>query len=412
MPVRLDKVPPLALRPAQPGFLRWLGLLLLLLCLLLGVGGGLVFGDEPLPQWPVDFWGLAVGIPIFGWCLLGFLRVALYLGQQGVADGWDEAREEDLIRKIRQGRRSQQLLSVSLYTAFRNPEDQPDAQLNKLRSGTQSLKAQATRLGEAPLRHSRLHCGADESSNDLLLRVVTQVLSDLAQTLAQVPDDRLLALLLEIESSFSEDLLCRVWQQAWAESGIRQTTVLVEGSGLAAVDHWLDQRINDQAMLMVVALHLAPEQPEDTAEVAVGLLLGNRLTQTTLAPIAYLHRPEQERAATDIDLLYATRQALDWVPLQAQAVERVWRAGIDAQRQASIATALMDVPMPVQPPQGLCNLDAVLGQPGKTSPWLAIAAAAQSIERGAGPQFIFSGGGAATAGLWGTVLMPVSPLST
>jgi hypothetical protein len=383
---------------------------LLLLCLLVGVGGGVVFNDDPLPQWPVDFWGLAVGVPIFGWCVLGFLRVAVYFGQQGAADGWDAAREEDLIRKIRQGRRSQQLLSVCLHTALLNPENQLDEQLNKLDSGTQSLKTQPIRLGEAPLRHSRLHCGADESSNDLLLRVMTQVLSDLAQTLAQVPDDRPLALLLEIESSFSEDLLCRVWQQAWAESRIRQTTVPVEGCGLAAVDQWLDQRINDHAMLMIVALQLAPEQTEGTAEVAVGLLLGNRLTQSTLAPIAYLHRPEQEREPTDADLLYATRQALDWVPLQAQAVERVWRAGIDAQRHAAIATVLREVPMPGQLPQGVCNLDALLGQPGKTSPWLAIAAAARTVECGAGPQFIFSGGGAATTGLWGAVLMPVSAL--
>jgi hypothetical protein len=140
------------------------------------------------------------------------------------------------------------------------------------------------------------------------------------------------------------------------------------------------------------------------------LLLGNRLMQSILAPIAYLHRPEQERKPTDADLLCATRQALDWVPLQAQAVKRVWLTGIDPQRHAAIATVLMDVPMPVQLPKALCNLDALLGQPGKASPWLAIAAAAQTIERGAGPQFIFSGG-TAVDGLWSTVLMPVSPLS-
>ncbi len=176
---------------------------------------------------------------------------------------------------------------------------------------------------------------------------------------------------------------------------------------MAAVDQWLDQRINDQAMLMIVALQLAPEQAEGTAEVAVGLLLGNRLTQSTLAPIAYLHRPEQERELTDVDLLYATRQALDWVPLQAQAVERVWRAGIDAQRHAAIATVLREVPMPDQLPRGVCNLDAMLGHPGCASPWLAVVTGTQAIQRGAGPQFIFSGG-AAASGLWGTVLMPVS----
>ena len=101
MPIRLDKIPPPALRPKPPRFLLWLGLLLL--SCLLGAGATLLFGDETLPQRPSDFWRLALGIPILGWCVLGFGRVLLHAGEHGAADGWDEAREEDLIRKIVRG---------------------------------------------------------------------------------------------------------------------------------------------------------------------------------------------------------------------------------------------------------------------------------------------------------------------
>ncbi|VVN65729.1 hypothetical protein [Pseudomonas fluorescens] len=409
MPVRLDKVPALALRPARPRI--WLWLVLLLLCLLLGVGGTLLFGDEPLRQRPVDFWGLALGLPILGWCVLGFVRVLFHIGEQSAADGWDEAREDDMIRKIRQGRRSQQVLGVSLYTALQDLADEPTAQLEALLSGTEALKTQPARMDGATVSHSRLIEDSGEDLEAVLLSVLEQRLADLAPILAQLSDDKPLALLLEVDSRLPEDQWRPAWRKIWRESGIRRSTVPVEGSGLAAVDQWLDQHIGDQALLLVLAVQLAPEKLEGTAEVAVGLLFGNRLTQTSLAPIAYLHRPEQERKPTDADLLYATRQALDWVPLQAKSIEKAWRVGIDPQRHAAIATVLVDVPMPVKQPQGLCNLDALLGHPGKASPWLAIAAAAQTIERGAGPQFIFSGGGAATAGLWGTVLMPVSPLS-
>lgn len=185
----------------------------------------------------------------------------------------------------------------------------------------------------------------------------------------------------------------------------------VEGYGLDAVDQWLDQRITDQALLLVVALRFAPQQPEGTAEVAVGLLFGNRLTQTTLAPIAYLHRPEQERGPTTEALLYAARQALDWVPLEAKSIEQVWRGGIDPQREVAIASVLVDAAMPFKPNQGLHNLDALLGHPGEASPWLAIAAATQNLQRGTGPQFIFNGGSYAEVGLWSTVLTPVPALS-
>lgn len=406
MPIRLDKIPPLALRPQRPRFLLWLGLLLLF-CLL-GAGGTLLFGDETLPQRPSDFWRMALSIPILVWCVLGFGRVLLHVGQQGAADGWDEAREVDMIRKIRQGRRSQQVLAVSLQTALRQPEDEPATQLEVLLSGTMALKSQASRLDGATLRHSCLSCDADENPEAILLSIWAQTLADLAPTLAQLPDDQPLALLLDTDIGLPEKQWRRVWRQAWRESGIRQCIEPVDGSGLAALDQWLDQRIGDRALLLVLAVQFAPQQPEGTAEAAVGLLFGNRLTQTTLAPIAYLHRPEQERKPTADDLLYATRQALDWVPLESTSIERVWRVGIDAQRAVAIASVLSEVPMPVNK-TGLCNLDAMLGHPGCASPWLAIAAGTQATAHGVGPQFIFSGGGAA-AGLWGAVLMPVSAL--
>ncbi|VVP41631.1 hypothetical protein PS874_04757 [Pseudomonas fluorescens] len=404
MPVRLDKVPPLAPRPARPRIWLWLGLLLS--GSLLGLGGTLLFGDETLHQKPGEFWGLALGIPILSWCVLGFGRMLFHMGEHAAADGWDEAREEVLIRKIRQGRRSQQVLGVSWYTALSAPGEPPAAQLDALLSATIALKSQPSRSDLTTFSHSRLSAGTDADLKRTLLRILAQVLSDLAPTLARLPDNAPLALLLEVDSGLSEDQWRAAWRKAWRESGIRQSTVPVEGNGLAALDQWLDQRIGDQALLLVLAVQLAPEQPEGTAEVAVGVLFGNRLTQTTLAPIAYLHRPEQERQPTDADLLYATRQALDWVPLEAKSIEKTWRVGIDPQRHASIATVLAKEPMLGK--QALCNLDALLGHPGKASPWLAIAAATQTIERGAGAQLIFSGGGPATAGLWGTVLMPVS----
>ncbi|OXR36107.1 hypothetical protein PSUM_09700 [Pseudomonas umsongensis] len=406
MPIRLDKVPPPALYPQPPRFLLWLGLLLLF-CLL-GTGGTLLFGDETLPEQPSDLWHLALGFPILGWCVLGFGRMLLYVGEHGAAEGWDEAREEDLTRKIRQGRRSQQVLGVSLQTALQEPGDEPSIQLEALLSGANALKSQASRMDGAILRHSCLSCDADENPEALLLSIWAQTLADLAPTLAQLPADQPLALLLDVDTGLPENQWRRVWQQAWRESGIRQPVTPVDGGGLTALDQWLDRRIRDRALLLVVAVQFAPQQPEGTAEAAVGLLFGNRLTQTTLAPIAYLHRPEQERTPSSDDLLYATRQALDWVPLESTSIERVWRVGIDAQRAVAVASVLSEVLMPVNK-TGLSNLDAMLGHPGCISPWLAVATGTQAIARGIGPQFIFSGGGGAT-GLWGTVLMPVSAL--
>jgi len=408
MPVRLDSVPALAMRPARPRI--WLWLVLLLLSLLPGMGATLLFSDEPLRQQPADFLSFAFGLPFLAWCVLGFGRVLLHIGEQSAADGWDEAREEDMGRRIQRGRRSQQVLGVNLYTSLQAPTDEHTTELEALPSGIE-VKAQTPSMGGAAVGHSRLFEDSGEDPEAVLLTVLRQGLADLVPILKQLSDDKPLALLLEVDCKLPEEQWRFAWQRIWRESGIRQSKVAVEGSGLAAVDQWLDQRIGDQALLLVMAVHVAPEQPEGTAIAAVSLLLGNRLTQNTLAPIAYLHRPEQEREPTYTDLFYATRQALDWVPLQAQAVEQVWQVGIDAQRHAAINTVLAEIPLLIKSSEGVCNLDALLGHPGVASPWLAIAAATQTIQGGAGPQFIFSGGDVDT-GLWSTVLMPVSPLST
>jgi hypothetical protein len=294
---------------------------------------------------------------------------------------------------------------------LREPDDRDGAiQLDALLDGTQALKSQAGRQSAAATRHSRLNSDLT-APQDLLQEALGKVLADLAPTLAQLPEARSLAVVLDVGSGLPEDIVQRVWLQAWGASGIRQTAQAFEVSGLEAVDQWLDERIADPELLMVVALQIAPQQLKGTAEVAVGLLLGNRLTQTTLTPRAYLHRPEQERELATEHLRYAANQALQWVPVPADAVERVWRAGVDAQRGATLAAVFSDAGLPMKHEQKGCDLDALLGQAGKASPWLAIAAAAQLLERGAGPQFIFSGNSSVEAGLWCTVLMPVPPLS-
>lgn len=225
MPVRLDQIPALAVRPARPR--AWLWLSLLPLFVLSGLGLALLLSTQPLPQQPLNFWGLALGVPLVSWCMLGLGRALLYIGQHHAADGWDEAREEDMAGKIRRGRRSQQVLGVSLYTALRASGEEPLAQLNALLSGTKALKAQPALLDEATLRHSRLPRDTEQDPEIALLHILRQVLADLSQTLAQLPDDTPLTLLLEVDSGLSDGWLSRIWRQAWCESGIRQSAVPV-----------------------------------------------------------------------------------------------------------------------------------------------------------------------------------------
>ncbi|WP_330213909.1 hypothetical protein [Pseudomonas sp. Z18(2022)] len=404
MPVKLNQVPPPASRPSPPRVWLWLALLPLLL--LVASGGALLFSSQPLQEQVDVFWGIVVGVPTFGWCLLVFGRFLLYFDQKHAANGWDQARDQDLAERKRRGRRSQQVLSVSLHTALGDPK----VQLDELLGGSQRPTALPSRMAPALLCKSCLSADTPDPEQ-ALLKVMGRVLDDLLPALTKLPNDTPLGLLLEIDSGFPEAQWRRVWGQAWSEAGIRQPVVSVDSSGLFAVDQWLDQRISDKALLLVVAIQFAQAQPQGASEVAVGILLGNRLTQTTLSPMAYLHRPEQEHGPTLEALRYAVFQALDWVPLPGRFIEHVWRVGVGKQRNAALTAVLNEVAMPMPQSQGLHDLDTLLGCTGKASPWLAIAAATQTFQRGAGPQFIFSGSSGVDSLLWGTALTPVPTLS-
>lgn len=408
MPVNLEKIPPIMLEPPGPRVWRWL--LLLGVLLLLGLGLAVWLGRDVSPDQLSKVWVTALGAAFAVWCVLGLMRASLYIGQCVVVDKWNDEREAHLVQTMRRARRSQQVLAVSLHTALRTRgAEGGELQSDALHNGTKVLTVQPDWLASKErIRHSRLSPEQSETPEQLLRRVLQQVLADIAKVLKPLPEDKSLALLLDVNSSIPDKILSELWQEVWSESGIRQTVMRVEGTGLSVVDAWLDARIEDEALLLVVAFQVAPAGAQGTAEAVVGLLFGNRRTQTLLEPMAYLHRPEQEREPTPDSLLYATRQALDWVPVKALSVGHVWVVGADPVRKMAITMAINSAPLLKENKQGLRDLDACLGNPHCAAPWVAIAAAVESIRGEKMAHFIFSGDSTADSRLWCSVVMPPS----
>ena len=398
MAIRLEQISAQAPRPGRPMMARWVVFLALLA--LMGILSAFVIGGPALLHQPERFWAAAIGVPVAAWGVLGFFRVLVYLGQRRVADGWDQAREQDIQRCIAAGRRSLQVLAATSHTAFRCQGAGEEAQLDALLAGRLAIETQAERLDHRRTRHSRLPCDTQDLPEAALLKLLSQVFSTFAASLKSLPEDVPLALLLDIDTALPEHRLRRLYRQAWQVAGIRQTAKLIAGSGPPVLDHWLDQRIADPAVLMVVAVRFGLAEPDEQAEVAAGLLLGNRLTQHWLPPLAFVHRPEQVRGQAPGDVLAAARQALEWVPLACDMPRDTWRVGIAPDLAQSIPSVAGDV--------RLCDLDAALGLAGCASFWLATALATQCIQRGAGPQFLFSGDGEEPTSLWAGVVTPVA----
>jgi hypothetical protein len=145
-----------------------------------------------------------------------------------------------------------------------------------------------------------------------------------------------------------------------------------------------------------------------TAEAVVAVLFGNRLTQSRLPPLAYLHRPELQREPGTRGLRCAVDQALDWVPVEAGVIRHAWSAGVEEGDAAAITAVLDDLSMLSENPQHLHDFGTALGNPGCAGPWLAIAAAVESIQAEAAPHFIFNAERSADRRVWCAVVMPPS----
>lgn len=83
-------------------------------------------------------------------------------------------------------------------------------------------------------------------------------------------------------------------------------------------------------------------------------------------------------------------------------------AGRPAQRNGDFNQLLVDTSLLKEDHAALHDIDAFLGQPGVVAPWLAIAAASESIKAVAEPHLVLSGDQAQGQRLWCTSVSPPS----
>ncbi|WP_434525470.1 hypothetical protein [Photorhabdus asymbiotica] len=406
MSVRLNLLPGPAPRPKPLRFWFWFVLLPGVL-LVVGVISTDLWGGVDMHHQPVMFGLHALGIPVLCWGFMAGCRWLMYVGQHLGADGWDERRQQVILQETRRGRRSLQILSVALHTAFAD-EKAPSAQIESLIKHEKALKAQASWQSEEAVRHSRLPMLNDDSPDELVRRTLSSIMTTFAPALAPLPENTPLAVVFEANTALSVSVLREIWQQVWAEAGIRQPVSFIEGAGLSVVDDWLDKRIRERSLLVVVALQICPLQPEKTAESAVGLILGNRLTQKTLTPLAFLHRPE---CAAHLALGQSVFQALDWVPVTPESLQHVWLSGLSQEDREAFIALSSTAPLNMTGEQGIYDLDSSLGSAGCVAPWLVVAAAACAVQHITACQLTLSGASVSDEGCWCAVISPyaISP---
>ncbi|ECI6680384.1 hypothetical protein EHE65_03945 [Salmonella enterica subsp. enterica] len=396
MPVRLNTIPDNEPYPAPPTRIKWLAALLLLLSI--GVALTSLFASNELAKNGPYFWGLACGVPAFLWSLAGSVRWLVFMTQHVRADVWNQRREAVILQETRRGRRALQILSLSVQTALTG--NTVAETTTALLAREQVLSTHAVLRGEDAVRRSLIPVFTEQPVLQRLSEIFSHLFSDIRPQLCLLPDDFHINVLMEADIPLSMRVVRRTWEKEWQKAGLPEARIFSGPEpGLAAVDDWLDNYIQEKAVLLIISVRLEPENPELTAESATALLLANRLTQTVLTPLALLHRPER---VTSVESIAAdVAQALDWMPVSPDTVTGTWLAELTIEHRA----ALLSLNQPFAEEGALYELDAFLGRSGPAAPWLSVSSATLAAIHSRKPQLALS---CAQDGeyLWAAVVSP------
>ncbi|EAN4680373.1 hypothetical protein EHN46_15780 [Salmonella enterica] len=396
MPVRLNSIPDAEPYPKPPARVKWLSALLLMLSS--GVALTSLFANDELAKNGSYFWGLACGIPAFIWSLAASIRWLVFMTQYVRAAAWNQRREEVILQETRRGRRALQILSLSVQTAL-NGDSLAETSMDFL-ARKQMLSTYSVLRGENTVRRSVIPVLTDQPVTKRLPEIFSRLFGDIRPQLCRLSDDFHINVLLEVNVPLSELVVMDTWMNEWQKAGFPKVRLFSSPErGLVAIDDWLDNYIQEKAVLLIISVRLEPENPELTAESATALLLANRLTQTVLTPLALLHRPER---VTSVESIAAdVAQALDWMPVSPDTVTGTWLAELTIEHRA----ALLSLNQPFAEEGALYELDAFLGRSGPAAPWLSVSSATLAAIHSRKPQLALS---CAQDGeyLWAAVVSP------
>ncbi|WP_370090834.1 hypothetical protein [Buttiauxella sp. 3AFRM03] len=390
----LKKTPPLYSRPAPLKLGRWFYSLIIIISLsviIMRMFGGYIKSH--------DFWLIALGIPVSCWFIVGTAYVVIWMLKDIKASGYNRQREKWILSETRKSRRALQVLSTSLISGH-NLKDKNDI-LNSLIKNKGIISSQQDRVGNEGVRLSRI-----PDSNDSLTEVILNIFQKLIEKLPldYIPDNTHLVIALDTSSIISQQNINELWLQSWGEFGSLHSFNLIESKGLGILDHWLNTRIKENSLLLVVALQVAPINADNSAEAAVALLLGNRLTQESISPQALLHRPDPSPVE---ELESGMLMAAYNVPIKDGIVKHLWLSGLNDQQHAAVVIHQKKPPAQAVEGEAVINLDSSMGHAGAAAPWLAIAAAAEHAQQTLSPQMIICGDTSQDV-LWCTLVTPTA----
>ncbi|MTH48920.1 hypothetical protein [Intestinirhabdus alba] len=390
----LKNLPPCHPRPEAPKTARWL----LVLAAMVAISMTLLRILSKYTEYSFS-WGVAAGILAVFWTTIYLGRLSVWLFQHSWANAYDRKREAWILQQTRKARRALQILNFTFVTAHEQKR-QADV-LQEIISGRQILKAQQDREGNVGYRLSRLRPDSElltteEEIHLLFSRIVDELPLD------RFPQSQSLVIAFDISSSLDVQIIKNIWFKVWREKGRPNPVEYQAGEGLNLIERWLNQNIQSESLLLMVALQISPVPVNQTTEAAVGLLLGNRLTQHLLTPKALLHRPD---ASASGELEAGINMAAYNVPVAEGIDGNLWLGNLSDKQYTEVIMNQNKRPLHSVPEDRLIHIDSLIGNAGAAAPWLSLACAAQTAHAAQKSQMVICGERGRDV-LWSTVITP------
>jgi hypothetical protein len=359
MPVYLDAIPDVAPRIPRPVTRHWLYLLGAMMVL----GNVLVFWLWTQERSGFVFWFMASGLPFCLWGLLFSMRRFGYKCDQVWAASWNRERKRLLDQEITRGQRAARVLHAGVITQLGNGAEKL---LIAVKSSEPQLRMQIPRMGDLPVRHSRLPGFADKQQSQDLDTTLKTIASQVKPVLAKIPTDVLCWLMVDCDIAGVSDADEQIHNMITAQTD--KTFRLVNMKGFTAFDFWLDEIWKQPAVLLAISAVIRAEPQDDEGEAMTWTLLLNR-DHSSFPNAVKLHRPQKGSIGT---LSQVLGRALLWSQISVGDVKGAWTTGNAPAQGGEWSGACEENGLTFSMTEDNRDVDQTTGYTGKAAPWLAV----------------------------------------
>lgn len=372
MPIWLNTIPPAAAKVPRPNTRRWLVILLIILFM----GFALTLWFWAKDRTGFIFWFTAVGLPICGWGVAFGARRMAYKMQQVAASTWNKEREALIKSEIKRGQRFAYLLDAYIETPAGQGANRSLEAINK---SVPFVALQSSRSGSQPLRYAPLAVFDQPDSTLMLTDCINNIAVKIKPILQKIPDDIPCYCVLEIDNDLQRQaepiLLDTLKKQS------PHVFRLISGQGLETIDAWLDTRWDIPSLLLIVSIGYNSTPVNDDGEAIGCILLSNRPSRDIPCATRF-HRPEKSHPG---NLSHGLSQAILWGNISPETITAAWVAGQDIDEGGGWSQACEQNQLHFSMTKANKMIDPVLGNTGKTAPWIATALADASLNQDNSP---------------------------